>query len=85
MRAFRAFEMCEELLACLEDHAELAQAEGKIDTAVGLAAAAARSRERLGLTRTPRGELRWQAHLGALRRAMAKASFDSARNTRAMS
>ena len=78
VRAFRAFEMREELLACLEDHAELAHAEGKVEIAVGLAAAAARSRERLGLTRTPRGELRWQAHIGALRRALTEAPFDSA-------
>ena len=44
LRAFRAFEMREELLGCLEDHAELAQAEGKVEVAVGLAAAAAQSR-----------------------------------------
>ena len=50
LRAFRAFEMREELLGCLEDHAELAEAEGKLEVAVGLAAAAAQSRERLGLT-----------------------------------
>ena len=30
LRAFRAFEMREELLGCLEDHAELAEAEGKV-------------------------------------------------------
>ena len=41
LRAFRAFEMREELLGCLEDHAELAEAEGKREVAVGLAAAAA--------------------------------------------
>ena len=78
LRAFRAFEMREELLGCLEDHAALAEAEGKREVAVGLAAAAARSRERLGLTRSPRGELRWQALLGRLRRAMTEAPFDSA-------
>ena len=78
MRAFRAFEMREELLGCLEDHAELAQAEGKVEIAVGLAASAARSRERLGLTRSPRGELRWQALIGRLRRTMTEAPFDSA-------
>ena len=78
MRAFRAFEMREELLGCLEDHAELAQAEGKVEIAVGLAASAARSRERLCLTRSPRGELRWQALIGRLRRTMTEAPFDSA-------
>jgi predicted ATPase/class 3 adenylate cyclase len=75
LRAFRAFEMREELLGCLEDHAELAEAEGKREVAVGLAAAAARSRERLGLTRSPRGELRWQALVGRLRDALSGGSF----------
>jgi tetratricopeptide (TPR) repeat protein len=78
LRAFRAFEMREELLACLEDHAELAQAERKVEVAVGLAAAAAGSRERLGLTRSPRAELHWQALVAALRRTMTDAPFDSA-------
>jgi hypothetical protein len=78
LRAFRAFEMREELLGCLEDHAELAEAEGKREVAVGLAAAAARSRERLGLTRSPRGELRWQALVGRLRDALSEGPFVSA-------
>jgi tetratricopeptide (TPR) repeat protein len=78
LRAFRAFEMREELLGCLEDHAELAEAEGKREVAAGLAAVAARSRERLSLTRSPRGELRWQAFLGRLRRAMGDGPFDIA-------
>jgi predicted ATPase/class 3 adenylate cyclase len=78
LRAFRTFEMREELLCCLEDHADLAQAEGKTETAVGLAAAVAKSRERLGLTRSPRRELRWQALIGGLRRTMADAPFDNA-------
>ncbi len=80
LRAFRAFEMREELLGCLEDHAELAQAEGKIEIAVGLAASAAKSRERLGLTRSPRGELRWQALMSALRQTMSEAPFATARD-----
>ena len=78
VRAFRAFEMREELLTCLEDHAELAQAEGMVEIAVGLAAAAARSRERLSLKRAPRNELRWHELAGALRRAMGDASYDAA-------
>ena len=80
LRAFRAFEMREELLGCLEDHAELAEAEGKREVAVGLAAAAAQSRDRLRLTRSPRGERRWQALVGRLRRAMGEGLFDSAWN-----
>ena len=78
VRAFRAFEMREELLTCLEDHAELAQAEGKVEIAVGLAAASARSRERLGLKRAPRNELRWLELIGALRRTLSDAPYDSA-------
>ena len=77
LRAFRAFEMREELLGCLEDHAELALAEGKVETAVGLAAAAAHSRQRLGLTLSPRAERRRQALIGRLRRTVIEAPFDS--------
>ena len=80
LRAFRAFEMREELLGCLEDHAEVAEAEGRHEVAVGLAAAAAQSRERLGLIRSPRGERRWQAFVGRLRRAMSEGLFNSAWN-----
>jgi hypothetical protein len=72
--------MREELLGCLEDHVELAEAEGKHEVAVGLAAAAAQSRERLGLIRSPRGERRWQAFVGRLRRAMSEGPFNSAWN-----
>lgn len=78
LRAFRAFEMREELLGCLEDHAELAQAEGKVEIAVGLSASAAKSRERLGLTHSPRDGLRWQELVGRLRRTMTEAPFASA-------
>lgn len=78
LRAFQAFEMREELLGCLEVHAELAHAEGRADVAVGLAAAAARSRDRLGLARAPRAELRWLALVGKLRLAMTAAPFERA-------
>ena len=77
LRAFRAFEMREELLCCLEDHAELAGAERKVETAVGLAAAVAKSRERLSLTRSPRNEVRWQALVGKLRRTMSDLPFEA--------
>ena len=77
LRAFRAFEMREELLGCLEDHAELAAAEGKAETAVALAAAVAKGRKRLALTRSPRGERHWQALLSGLRRTMSEAPFES--------
>ena len=80
LRAFRAFEMREELFGCLEDCADLAEAEGKLELAVTLAATAARSRDRLGLHRSPRGELRWQALVKRLRRAMTDAPFNAAWN-----
>jgi len=78
LRAFRAFEMRDELLGCLEDHAQLAEAEGKLEIAVTLAAVVARSRDRLVLHRSPRGELRWQGFVGRLRSAMTDALFNTA-------
>ena len=80
LRAFRAFEMWEELLGCLEDQAALTGAEGRADMAVHLAAAATVSRDRLRLARPPRGEQRWQRQLDALHRATAGSDFDSAWN-----
>jgi predicted ATPase/class 3 adenylate cyclase len=80
LRAFRAFEMRQELLACLEDHAALAQAEGRLEVAAGVLAAAAQSRQRLALKLSPRAERRRQALIGALRRAMTDAPFESAWN-----
>ncbi len=76
LQAFRDFEMREELLGCVEDHAALVQAEGSTELAVRIAAAASMSRERLGLARSPRGEQRWQVQLDSLRQAMTGAAFD---------
>ena len=78
LRAFRAFEMRQELLGCLEDHAALAQVEGRLEVAAGVLAAAAQSRQRLGLKLSPRAERRRQALIGALRRTMTDAPFESA-------
>ena len=78
MLAFRAFEMREELLGCLEDHAALADAEGRPDVAVCLAAAVGTSRDRLRLTRSARSERRWQAALAALRQKISSGDFDAA-------
>jgi tetratricopeptide (TPR) repeat protein len=78
LQAFRAFEMREELLGCLEDHAALAHAEGSIELAVRIAAAASKTRERLGLVRPPRSEQRWQGQVEALRRAMPSPALDAA-------
>jgi len=61
LTAFRAHEMWGELLEGLEDFAELAAAEGDVERAVRLAAAATRARERLKLSRTPRAGRRYAA------------------------
>ena len=80
LRAFRAFEMWEELLGCLEDQAALVGAEGRAEVAVRLAAAATVSRDRLRLARPPRGEQRWQLQLSKLHRAIVGVAFDEAWN-----
>ncbi len=77
LRAFRAFEMWEELLGCLEDHAALIQAEGDTDRAVRLSATADVARERMRLPRAPRSEQRWQRHLGNLRQSSSIAAFEA--------
>jgi predicted ATPase/class 3 adenylate cyclase len=78
--AFRAFEMWEELLGCLEDHVLLAAAEGYAEAAVSLAAAVGVSRDKLGLTRPARRERRWQADVALLREATGGDEFDAAWN-----
>jgi hypothetical protein len=77
LRAFRAFEMWDEFLGCLEDHAILKHAEGEVDLAVRLAATTAVARERLRLARAPRSEQRWQQQLAALREATSSEAFDA--------
>ena len=66
LRSFQAFEMREHLLGCVEDHAILASAQGANVVAIRLAAASTQVHERLGLTRSPRAERRWQAYLDEL-------------------
>ena len=78
LRAFRSFEMWEELLGNLEDHAVLASFDGRVDVAVNLTAAVDASRRRLSLTRPARSERRWQNELAALRQASRGGGFDSA-------
>ncbi len=88
LAAFKSFEMREELLCCLEDHAALALRSGSAERASALSSAVARSRERLSLTRSPRHERRWQAHVAALAAAgvevVTGATGDSARNAAAV-
>ena len=78
LHAFRAFEMWEELLGCLEDHATLARADGELELAVALVGVAAKSRERLSLAWSPRTQQRWVAQLDALREAMNGGAFEAA-------
>jgi tetratricopeptide (TPR) repeat protein len=75
---FRAFEMRQELLGALEDHAALALLEGHPDKAVRLGGAASALRDRLRLQRPPRAERLWQEQLAALRRALPGDAFDDA-------
>ncbi len=78
LRAFREFEMNDELLSSLEDHAALQLAEGAPAVAVELAAVATQSRSRLALPRQPRTEPSWQALLAALRDTLGGAHYDMA-------
>lgn len=78
--AFRAFEMREELLGCLEDQVVLASAEGRYDVAVGLAAMVDASRVRLGFIRSARSDRRWQETVATLRRTVDGTEFDAAWN-----
>jgi predicted ATPase/class 3 adenylate cyclase len=79
LRAFRAFDMWEELLGCLEDHASLIQAEGDTDSAVRLSATADAARERMRLPRAPRSEQRWQQHLAELCKSASSVAFEAER------
>lgn len=76
--AFRDFGMHEDLVDCLEDHAELARQLGSPELAVRLAAAAALYRTRLDIARSPKAERRWQMRLTALRTAVAEPLFKAA-------
>jgi tetratricopeptide (TPR) repeat protein len=78
LQTFRDFEMHEELVDCLEDHAELARCMGNAELAARLAGAAWQYRGRLDLVRPPKGELRWQARLAALRSARPEPMFTAA-------
>jgi predicted ATPase/class 3 adenylate cyclase/tetratricopeptide (TPR) repeat protein len=78
LRAFRAFEMREELLGCLEDLAALASAEHRPTDAARLAAATARLREALALAIAPRRQRRWQLQVETIRADLPPAEFETA-------
>jgi hypothetical protein len=67
------------MVACLEDHAALALAQGAAESAAKLAGAAAQARGRLALSRTPRAEHQWQSFLTLLRSSTVSADcFEAA-------
>ena len=76
IQMFRAFEMREELLGCLEDLAALAWTTGHSDVAIRVAASAASTRAKLGLHRAPRSEQRWQVELDNLRSGLSHEDFE---------
>jgi predicted ATPase/class 3 adenylate cyclase len=78
LRAFRAFEMHEELLGCLEDHAALLHASGQIEPAVRMYAAIDVARQRMALGRPPRAEARVRSTIASLRAGMEESAFNAA-------
>jgi len=78
LRAFREFKMQEELLGCIEDHAQLTRMESALDVAATLAAIAVSARQRLNLGRSPRRELRWKRQFDALRESLSDGAFAAA-------
>ncbi len=78
LEAFQAWEQRAELVACVEDHARLAQALGRTERAAQLAAAADGARTRLALARTARSRARWESWLEGLRQSVPAAAFEAA-------
>ena len=72
---FRAFEMWEELLGCLEDHAMLMHCDGAGSLAVQVSAVTSKMRQRLSLTRASRVEARWQSHLNLLHDSLMQVDY----------
>jgi len=74
LRDLRGFEMREDLVACLEDHAALRAAVGEPALGVNVLAAAALAHERLRVVRSPRALANWQALDTALRERLPAAA-----------
>jgi tetratricopeptide (TPR) repeat protein len=72
---FRAFEMWEEVLGCLEDHAMLMYRDGAGLLAVQVSAVTSKMRQRLNLARAPRVEARWQSHLNRLHESLMQVDY----------
>jgi tetratricopeptide (TPR) repeat protein len=75
--AFDGFQMRGPWVACLEDHAALALAQGDPASGCALAAAVQRIRDNGHLARSPDELKRWQEVLARLRSALGAEAFDS--------
>lgn len=80
LRAFRDFEMWEELLGCLEDYAVLGQRIGTPGDAVRIVATVTTFRQRLSLGRSSHAEARWAASVTELRDRLSDVDFVQAWN-----
>nr|MCU0952735.1 hypothetical protein [Burkholderiaceae bacterium] len=70
--------MREELLGALEDVSRLALATGRCEIAVQLAAMVNASRQRLGLSRSTRQQMRWHRHLASVQPKMEGSAYEAA-------
>jgi len=77
MGPFRSFEMWDELLGCLEDHAVLMHREGAGLLSIQMSAITSKTRRRMDLARAPRAEARWQAHLDRLHAGLTNEAYDA--------
>ena len=79
LTAFNAFEMREQLISCLEDHAALGIGLGEVNKACALAAAAEQLRRKAGLPMPAHAQQLWQGLQAKLQAACADApAFQSA-------
>jgi tetratricopeptide (TPR) repeat protein len=81
LRALQAFEMSSEVLDCLEDFVKLLALAGQIENVVRACAAAAASREAIGLVRSPHREAETQTRLEAARTDLGESAFEAAWTT----
>ena len=79
LHTFNAFEMREELLGCMQDHARLALTQTHpLNNVIALAAAVATLRQRFGFKGSDDHNLHWQELLTDLRQAVDGTSFQAA-------
>jgi len=77
LTAFNAFEMREQLLACLEDHVDLALQRARLAQAVQLASATEHLRTEARLQRSAASQTSWQALLDQLRGGLVDEDFQA--------